>query len=143
MPRKKEPVLQRRDDGMRAASRRSAAVGERLSPAMTSRSRATGLGKQMTSGGTAEEFQRRRRRAALVVAPCLLLAVLGLLLTDKLAAGKDWFEMAMIGFFACGMIGGLIGVSIYRCPSCDTVPYDQDGVPLNPVRCSKCGAKLR
>ena len=36
MPRKKEPVLQRRDDGMRAASRRSAAVGERLSPATSS-----------------------------------------------------------------------------------------------------------
>jgi len=97
----------------------------------------------MMSADTVEEFQRRRRRAALVVTPCLLLAMVGLLLTEQLAQGKDWYELAMVGFIACAIVGCLIGVSIYRCPSCDTVPDGGDGVPLNPVRCNKCGATLR
>ena len=92
---------------------------------------------------TVEEFQRRRRRATRLATPWILLATVGLLLASQLAQGKDWYELAMIGFFACGMIGGLIGVSIYRCPSCNTVPYDEDGVPLNPARCNKCGASLK
>ena len=78
----------------------------------------------------------------MLATPWILLATVGLLLTGLLAQGKDWYEVAMVGFFACGAVGGLVGVSIYRCPNCDTVP-DEDGIPLNPVRCKKCGANLK
>ncbi len=91
---------------------------------------------------TAKEFQRRRRRAAVLATPWLLLAAAGLLLTGLLAQGKDWYEVAMIGFGACAFVGALVGVFIYRCPNCETVPND-DGTPLNPVRCNKCGVSLK
>jgi len=89
------------------------------------------------------EFQRRRRRAGLLMTPWMLLSVLGLLLTHWFAEGKDWDELATISFALCGAIGGLIGVSVFRCPKCETVPFDDDGIQLNPARCKKCGARLR
>ena len=94
------------------------------------------------SSDSAEEFQRRRLRAGRLATPWILLALAGLLLTGLLAQDKDWYEVAMIVFAACGVFGALVGVSIYRCPNCETVP-NEDGIPLNPVRCMKCGAKLR
>lgn len=95
------------------------------------------------SGDTIAEFQRRRRRATRLATPWMLLATVGLILTSYFDKDADWYEMAMIVFVACGIIGAFIAVSIYRCPSCETVPYDEDGVPLNPARCKKCGASLR
>ena len=82
------------------------------------------------SSDSAEEFQRRRLRAGRLVTPWKLLAVAGLLLTGLFAQDKDWYEVAMIVFAACGVIGALVGVSIYRCPNCETVP-NEDGIPLN------------
>lgn len=97
----------------------------------------------MDPDDTIAEFQRRRRRAARLAGPWILFAVAGLVLTHYLWQDKDWREIAVIAFVACATIGAIVGVSIYRCPKCDTVPFDGDDMPLNPVRCHRCGASLR
>jgi predicted MFS family arabinose efflux permease len=92
---------------------------------------------------TVAEFQRRRRRAGVLMTPWILLAALGLALTKWLGQDRDWAEMALIAFTVCGVIGGLIGVAIFRCPRCEALPFDDDGVTLDPARCRKCGANLK
>lgn len=90
----------------------------------------------------ANEFQRRRRQVTRFAIPWVVVGVAGCLLSGLFLAGKDSQEILMIGFLATAMGGGLIGVVLYRCPSCNKVP-NEDGILFDPVSCPTCGAKLK
>jgi len=46
-----------------------------------------------------------------------------------------------LGFLAMMMIGAVILLRIFRCPSCGTVPRSR--VPFNPIECPSCGVPLK
>ncbi|MBZ0068439.1 MAG: DUF2818 family protein [Thiobacillus sp.] len=110
-----------------------------------------------------QEFQRRRKQTWAAAKPWLLL--LAVSVGVGLAVGnvtnqssqKEWafFLLAFILFFASVVRLVFIVRALYRCPACGEVPMSgwanigphsfgaERGVDLNPVQCSRCGAKLK
>lgn len=90
-----------------------------------------------------EEFQRRRRKAGVLALPLILAGAALLLVLEVLLKGRPPLELGLVAAFAVLMLGVIVGAWVYRCPGCDRVPNDGDGVPFNPAQCLNCGAKLR
>jgi hypothetical protein len=74
--------------------------------------------------------------------PFVAIGVCGCGAASYFAADKAAGEILMIAFFAVAMVGGIIGVRIYRCPNCDEVPSD-DGILFDPTVCPSCGVALK
>jgi uncharacterized membrane protein YeaQ/YmgE (transglycosylase-associated protein family) len=91
---------------------------------------------------TAVEFQKRRRRVGLLALPWLTVGVVGSITTSYFADGIASSEVMFVAFFACAMVGAIIGIKIYRCPNCGNVP-NNDGVLFNPTICPSCGVPLK
>ena len=112
---------------------------------------------------TVREFQLRRMQTWAAAKPWLLLLVastVGGLFVGSVtgqSSQKEWafFLLAVVVFIASVVRLVFIVRALYRCPACGEVPLSgwaqvgsrslgvESGVDLNPVQCSRCGAKLK
>lgn len=102
---------------------------------------------------TVAEFQRRRRLATRLGAPFLVstyVSVIALIVLSQIDMESSPILKInlMVFFFLVGFASW--GLHLYfdskynRCPNCEHVPIDSRGkVIVDPVRCPRCGARLR
>jgi hypothetical protein len=63
-----------------------------------------------------------------------LVAILALVLSAPV-----WLQLSILGV---ALVLGFVGEAKYRCPVCDRIPTEGDGLNFNPKSCGHCGTVL-
>lgn len=100
------------------------------------------------------EFQQRRKTMLQNFLLALILFALGLAakqfseaIDGFLGIGRAGWTAAAIAQLIAGVVFALRGFWQYRCPVCNEIVRAHDkyylGTAINPMRCPRCGARLR
>lgn len=87
----------------------------------------------------AESFQRLRRR----LMAWYFVPGMAFFLVDIAAILLNASGLLQLLLFFPGFILMSAGAIKYRCPTCDRIPTEGDGIEFNPAKCGNCGTVLR
>ena len=87
----------------------------------------------------AESFQRLRRR----LLAWYFVPGMAFLLVDIAAILLYASGLLQLLLFFMSFILMSAGAIKYRCPTCDRIPTEGDGIEFIPAKCGKCGTVLR
>ena len=96
----------------------------------------------MWQGDAPTEFQQRRRRALRVACPWLLLGAISSVVANFVDNSVPYFLALCLASSTILLVGVILALRIYRCPNCDTFPFNR-GIELNPLICPTCGIALK
>lgn len=86
-----------------------------------------------------ESFQRLRKRLLF----WYFVPSMGFFLLDIFTIYLNASSSLQLLIFFLGFILMSAGAIQYRCPACNRMPTDGDGIEFNPEKCRNCGAVLR
>jgi len=101
---------------------------------------------------TAAEFQKRRRETWRQIRPWVgIAAAVFTTFVFVVYFGSKLSELSNLNLVFGGMAVAVVAAvrinmvirRTYRCPECDGVVMDSDGVPVDPAVCPKCGVRLK
>jgi hypothetical protein len=91
------------------------------------------------------EVRRRSVRWAFGIVPAFVaIPLLGILELDQSARTLSWLIIGLLtglAFYSAFRIVGIVN-ELYRCPVCEKLVTEKDGIALKPSSCPHCGATL-